>query len=105
MRERREQVRVQISIPVLCEPAGGEAFGGTATDISLGGCRIVCSEAPPFGAALTVAARLPGASELSHLPAIVRWTSAWAFGIQFGLLGAPDTRLIAEVMAEASSAG
>jgi hypothetical protein len=100
MREKRQHLRLSISIPVVCNAASGEMLEGVLTDLSLGGSRIVCTQLPTIGAALTVAVRLPGSPRPSHLPAIVRWTGAGSFGVQFGLLGARDTHLIVELMAK-----
>ena len=97
---RRTSFRAHVSIPVLCELAQGEAFGGTMVDVGFGGACIECAQAPPFGSALSIAVRLPGAVDLSHLPATVRWTTSRTFGAQFGLLGARDTKLIADLIAE-----
>jgi hypothetical protein len=99
MQDKRQQGRVSISIPVLCELDNELVIGGTTSDIGLGGSRIICPAPPPFGTALTLTVRLPGGSDLSHLPAVVRWTSDGEFGVQFGLLGIHDTRLITELMA------
>ena len=97
---RRTSSRVHVSIPVLCEPAQGETFGGTMVDVGFGGACIECAQAPSFGTALSIVVQLPGALGISRLPAIVRWTTSQSFGTQFGLLGARDTKLIADLIAE-----
>ena len=76
-------------------------FHAVLTDISLAGSRCECSEPPAFGSSVTIVGVLPGWTNLSRLPATVRWTRPDAFGIQYGLLGARDTRIIAELMAQA----
>jgi hypothetical protein len=97
---RRTSFRAHVSIPVLCEPVQGETFAGTMADIGFGGACVDCVQVPQFGAALSIAVRLPGAVDLSHLPAVVRWTTSQSFGAQFGLLGARDTKLIADLIAQ-----
>jgi hypothetical protein len=51
----------------------------------------------PFNTQIEIVIRLPGASQDSRLPAIVRWSDKVGFGVQFGLLGALETHLIAEL--------
>jgi hypothetical protein len=101
MRERRGHLRVRVSIPVVCKTSDGDVLGGVLTDLGLGGSRVICTQAPTIGTALTIAVHLPESAQPSRLPAIVRWTWDGAFGVQFGLLGARDTRLIAELLAKA----
>jgi hypothetical protein len=101
MREKRLHLRVPVSHPVLCEPEPGESFAASLVDLGLAGACIESAHVPTFGTRLVVALRLPGATELSRLPAVVRWTKAGKFGVQFGLLGARDTKAIADLMAQA----
>jgi len=101
MREKRKHLRVPISHPVLCEPSSGEPFAAVMTDLGLGGARLEGAHTPNFSAKLFISLRLPGATELSRLPATVRWTRLGSFGVEFGLLGARDTKAIVELMAEA----
>jgi hypothetical protein len=99
MREKRGHMRVPLSIPVLCEPADGEAFGGMTADLGVDGSCIESATVPTFGTELCVIVRLPGSPDLSRLPAIVRWTKAGSFGVQFRSLGARDTKRITELLA------
>ena len=85
---------------MLCKIAGFESFDAIATNISLGGTRLEGAKVPDCGTQMTIVAKLPGSSEVSELPATVRWTGSNLFGVQFGLLGARDTRIIAEMMAQ-----
>jgi hypothetical protein len=101
MLEKRGTRRIHVSLPVLCEPSHGEPFGGTIVDIGLGGSCIECTEVPGFGTELCIVTLLPGAADVSRLPATVRWARDGTFGVQFGLLGARDTRLIVELMSRA----
>jgi type IV pilus assembly protein PilZ len=97
---KRQHIRVSLRLAVLCQPKQGNPFGGVVADLGLGGARITSSQIPPPGA-LEIAARLPGSPNLSHLPATVRWMDGGGFGVQFGLLGARDTKAIAELRAQA----
>jgi type IV pilus assembly protein PilZ len=101
MPEKRKHLRVPIALAVLCEPVHGEPFTAITADFGLGGSRLESSEVHAFGTELVLSLRLPGSRDLSRLPAIVRWTKPNAFGVQFGPLGARDTKAIAELMAEA----
>jgi type IV pilus assembly protein PilZ len=98
MAHERRHLRARVRLPVSCEPEGGAQFPAVVTDISIGGCRIECAEAPAFGSTLTIVITLLGRTELSRLPATVRWTQSGKFGVQFGLLGARDTSLLAQLM-------
>lgn len=73
-------------------------FEAHGKDISVGGMFLEAGEQPPFGTALTIVGRLPGAKKDVSLPAVVRWTKLQGFGVQFGLLGALETHLISELM-------
>jgi type IV pilus assembly protein PilZ len=59
---------------------------------------IEAAEVPAFGTKLTIACRLPGSSEVSRLPGVVRWAKPGGFGVQFGLLGARETHFIARTL-------
>ena len=99
MPDRRKHIRIETRVAVLCEIEGAETFDAVATDMSLGGARVEGARIPEYGTQMTIVAQLPGSAEVSRLPATVRWTSPTLFGVQFGLLGAHDTRIIAEMMA------
>jgi hypothetical protein len=99
MVDQRRHIRIGTRIAVLCRIKGGEPFDAVAVDLSLGGTCLEGAAVPQYGTELTIIAQLPGSSELSRLPATVRWTGSRVFGVQFGLLGAQDTRIIAEMMA------
>jgi hypothetical protein len=101
MQDKRSRLRVCVRIPVSCEVEGDLVFGAIATDISFAGLRIESADLPGFGAKLTIVAQLPGASDLSRLPATVRWVGLESFGVRFGLLGARDTYRIADLMGQA----
>lgn len=96
MVEKRVHPRISIDLPVVCE--GAESFSGVAKDLSMGGMFVEAATVPAFGAKLNIVCRLPGASADSKLPAIVRWSKPGGFGVQFGLLGARETHLIAGLL-------
>ena len=81
---------------VSCEVRGGATFAGMAKDISIGGVFVESTEVLPFGAEISIVARLPGAKADVRLPGIVRWTKPSGFGVQFGSLGARETHAISE---------
>jgi len=101
MDEKRQHRRVQIRVPVLCEPDEGETFAGLIVDVGLGGCCIECSEVPVSGTRMAIAARLPGSPELSHTPAVVRWATPGVFGVELGELEERQIRVIAGLADEA----
>ena len=98
MQEKRRHARVQIDLPVTCTTSEGSSVGGIAKDLSLGGLFIECSEDFPFGTKLTITIRIPGAVDESKIPGVVRWNKPGGIGVQFGLIGAKETHLLAELM-------
>jgi type IV pilus assembly protein PilZ len=95
--EKREHPRTPFDAAITCE-VGGQSFNALAKDISLGGMYIEAAPVPAFGAKMQVICRLPGMSEDSSLPAVVRWVKPGGFGIQFGLLGARETHAITSLL-------
>ncbi len=96
MQEKRVHPRVEVDIDVVCERKDGPAISGIAKDISLGGMFVESSEELPFGTQLTIVGQLPdGAVRLSS---VVRWNKPGGFGVQFGLLGARETHVIAKLL-------
>jgi hypothetical protein len=47
---------------------------------------------------VTITIRLPGGADESRIPGVVRWNKPGGIGVQFGLLGAKETHLLAEFM-------
>ena len=99
--ERREYERVQLAVPVLCEPERGRAFGGVLANLGREGARIEGTLPPPCDLKVVLAVRFPGAPELSRLPATVRWTGHGAFGVRFDALRTSVAGRIAELVAGA----
>jgi hypothetical protein len=98
VQEKRSHARAPTNVEVTCRTGAGDLISGIARDISIGGMFIESEEVPVFGTQLTIECQLPGASQLSQLPAVVRWSNVGGFGIQFGLLGARETHLITKLL-------
>jgi hypothetical protein len=98
MREERHEDRTRLSIPAACVTQGAKQHVlGRVTDISVGGARVDADVAMPFGPAVVLYIRLPGASRPLPLPAIVRWIRGGSMGLQFTGLGVRETRLIVQL--------
>ncbi len=97
MQDKRRHPRVAIRVPISCEVAGAAPFAAVAADLSVGGLFAESELVPAFGTELTIVGDFPGAPGL-RLPAIVRWARGGGFGVQFGLLGARETHLLAKLM-------
>ena len=98
MEDKRHHARVPINVSVSCEPAGGTTFHAMGRDVSVGGMFLESTHLPAFGTVIIIVGRMPGAKKDLRLPAIVRWTKADGFGVQFGLLGALETHVLTELM-------
>jgi hypothetical protein len=96
---RRRFARVPLGVPVEFTAKADDflfSIEGTGTDISLGGMFIETDIPCTFGESIIVYVALERRRRPLVLPAVVRWTRASGMGVQFGLLGARDTREIAE---------
>jgi hypothetical protein len=80
-----------------CTTETGAVVTGRTRDLSVGGAFIESDETPPFGSKVTMVMRAPGQGEL-RVSAIVRWTQPDGFGVQFQLLGAKETYVLARLM-------
>jgi hypothetical protein len=97
--------RVHVDIPVeYTHVASGARLTGRATDISIGGLRLETAGQLPFGSAVVVRLRLPGALQPFALEAIVRWNCPGTMGLQFGTLGVRETHFITELSLTGSPA-
>ncbi len=98
----RRHSRVPFVEPVVFTPKGQDArFQGESHDISLGGMFILTAQPAAFGAEVVVHVHVPGEPSAFALPAVVRWVREGGMGVQFGLLGAKETHVITELVAEA----
>jgi len=100
--EHRKHHRVPVSFPVTCVRDDATTFEAVAKDVSLGGMFIESEHVPSFGSPITVVAVGLAAREL-RLPGLVRWAEPRGFGVQFGLLGAYDTRAIVDLVKKQTS--
>jgi type IV pilus assembly protein PilZ len=91
-----------VNLPVKWEGANGQPLPGLAVDLSVGGLYVEASEIPPFGAEVTIVVDL-GGGEGTRLPGVVRWMKPGGFGVQFGLLGAKQTHLLAGLLHRAAT--
>jgi hypothetical protein len=96
--EKRRHPRVIINLPISCEGAGVASFDAIARDVSVGGMFIETDVTPAFGTQITIIGDFPGGRPGLRLPAIVRWSSPGGFGVQFGLLGAHETHVLAAIV-------
>jgi hypothetical protein len=79
--------------------AGGPEFPAQARDVSVGGMFVEAKVAPAFGTQVTIIGDFPGGPGMK-IPAIVRWLTTTGFGVQFGLLGAHETHVLAAVVSK-----
>jgi PilZ domain-containing protein len=100
--EQRKYHRIPVHFQVTCIEADGVSFEGQAKDISVGGMFVECEKALAFGTQVTLV--LAGvATRPLHLPAIVRWSEARGFGVQFGSLGGYATHVIVDLVMKSSA--
>ena len=97
MHEKRAQSRSVIKVAVTCTTDGGATLTGVTRDVSTGGMYIESTEIPAFGTKIGIQVDYPGL-HATMLPGIVRWTKADGFGVQFQLLGARETHVLAEIV-------
>ena len=102
MTEQRRHHRIPIRLAVTCIPADAEPFEGAVKDISVGGMFIEAERQPTFASTVTLVLKGVVAREL-RLPAVVRWSDKYGFGVQFGLLGAYATHAIVDLVKKSSS--
>lgn len=69
---------------------------GVTRDLSVGGAFIDSSEIPAFGSKVAVTLDVAAAANM-RISGIVRWTKPDGFGVQFQLLGAKETHLLAKL--------
>jgi hypothetical protein len=94
--EKRAHSRVSVNVQVTCTTEGGAVVTGVTRDLSVGGAFIESSEIPAFGSKVSLALAVAG-SENMRISGIVRWTKPNGFGVQFQLLGAKETHLLAKL--------
>lgn len=96
MHEKRAHSRVSFKVQVSCTTEGGAVVTGVTRDLSVGGAFIESNEIPAFGSKVSVSLAVTGYENL-RISGIVRWTKPEGFGLQFQLLGAKETYLLAKL--------
>jgi type IV pilus assembly protein PilZ len=86
---------VNIAAKVLFE-GQSEAIDAVCQDLSIGGGYLLLVATVSFGTKLLVTLHV-GNDEIA-MQAIVRWVGADGFGVQFGLMGAKETHVLAQIM-------
>jgi type IV pilus assembly protein PilZ len=94
VRNRRalSRLAVEIQVRLVWDERARE---GVITDLALGGLFAECDEQAQVATAVTLLVK-HGACTL-RIPAVVRWTSERGMGMQFGLLGAREAQVIADL--------
>lgn len=90
----RAHRRVHAGLCVDCELPDGRVSRPLLRDVSAGGAFIETVEQPALGAWLKVTIACQALPSALRLTAVVRWTSAEGFGVQWGLLGVRETRAL-----------
>ncbi len=101
--ERRKHLRSPVGLKVLFQVEGGAPQEGNCQDISFGGMFLSCSPKPPFNAKIELHVDVEQEVGLA-LSGVVRWTAPDGVGVQFGLMGVRETRVISELIAAAKKA-
>jgi hypothetical protein len=73
---------------------------GFARDICVGGMFVETEFPAPLGTTVTLRVTLPGLDDETVAVGVVRWTRHKGMGIKFLSIGAEDTRVIAEIVAQ-----
>ena len=90
-------MRIPVELPVIIVTESGE-HAGVCTDMGVGGMCISTERELEYGEDVMVLVDAVGVRALGLaatalcLPATVRWRDAAGVGMQFGLLGAGETR-------------
>jgi hypothetical protein len=101
-RFRRGQPRVPVNLPVVVEHAS-VSMSALARDLGLGGMFVEADLVLPYGSDVVVLVQLPGFTEPSRLPGIVRWSREHGFGVQFSPMSARETYAITALVAAAKA--
>jgi hypothetical protein len=94
--EKRAYSRNQIRVQVTCTTEGGATIVGSTRDLSIGGAFIETREVPAFGSKVSLRVQGGNGAEIV-VAGIVRWTKEDGFGLQFQLLGAKETYVLAKM--------
>lgn len=95
----RRQPRIPIELPAVIELGDGERrVEAVIVNLGLGGAFIQSSPPLTYGTQIHIHLQLAAGEEVRRLPAVVRWSNAWGFGVQFRELGARDTHAISAIV-------
>lgn len=81
--EQRKDRRHQVNIQGVFSSGFVQAKEAVVLDLSMGGCRVACTISMPPDSAIQLQMRPHLAASITVPCAIVRWTSGYAFGVQF----------------------
>ena len=93
---RRQSPRVTLAA-VVSYARGPHRGVGLTLNLGLGGMAIASSEPPAVGETTLLVVRLPKTQPLPFT-GVVRWSKADSFGIQYGPLGGPQTRVLVQLL-------
>lgn len=98
---RRQSPRVALEAAVSYA-RGAQRGVGYTLNLGLGGMAIQSTEPPEVGETTLLVVRLPNTQPLPFT-GIVRWCKNDSFGIQYGPLGGPQTRVLVQLLARGNA--
>lgn len=98
---RRQSPRVTLEVAVSYARGRQRGVGHTL-NLGLGGMAIRSAEPPAVGETALLVVRLPDTQPLPFT-GVVRWSKPGSFGIQYGPLGGPQTRVLVQLLARGNA--
>lgn len=98
-RRRSPRVAVEAGVSYARGPRRGV---GLTLNLGLGGMAIQSEDPPAVGETILLVVRLPNTQPLPFT-GVVRWSVAGSFGIQYGPLGGPQTRVLVQLLARGNA--
>ena len=98
---RRQSPRVALEATVSYSRGLHRGVGHTL-NLGLGGMAIQSAEPPEVGETTLLVVRLPNTQPLPFT-GVVRWRKDGSFGIQYGPLGGPQTRVLVQLLASGNA--
>ncbi|HEY6725463.1 MAG TPA: PilZ domain-containing protein [Polyangiaceae bacterium] len=98
---RRRSPRVTVEAAVSYARGRQRGLGRTL-NLGLGGMAIESEEPPAVGETTLLVVRLPDTQPLPFT-GVVRWSRPGCFGIQYGPLGGPQTRVLVQLLARGNA--
>ena len=102
VQEQRRHARNPVRLSIVVQGPNGERTEAICSNLGVGGMFMQLPVTYPFGTELTIEMTLAGLAETALLPSVVRWQKPDGLGVQFGLIGARETRAILEYIARNS---